>query len=63
MSKDANRKSFPTVAQMVDEWRSKGFDVKVVWCKEGQKEMGVKPEEREVFTIPAYYRTYTGEKK
>ncbi len=37
-----NRKDFPEVANLVDTLRRQLGDVKVLWCKEGQKELGTR---------------------
>lgn len=60
MTRDSNRQAMPTVAAFVDEIRAQGFEVRVIYAKESGKELGKKPQEREVFTVPANYRKPAG---
>jgi len=50
-----NRAAMPQVADIVDQIRAQGLDVKVIYAAENGKELGRKPEYREVFDIPRDY--------
>lgn len=44
------RADFPVVTNFADELRAQGFDPRIVWAIEGDKEIGpVPPEEREAY--------------
>lgn len=44
MSRADNRAAMPLVAAMVDEIRATCPDAKVLWVKEGDRELGKRPE-------------------
>ena len=44
MTRADNRAAMPLVAEMVDEIRRAYPDAKVLWVKEGDREMGKRPE-------------------
>lgn len=56
----SNRAAMPAVAQLVDEIRAQGVSVRVIYAQEGGQERGRKPEDKEVFDIPANYRKPAG---
>lgn len=59
-----NRAAMPAIASFVDELRAQGLEVKVIYAAESGKELGRKPEYREVFDIPEdYLRPAGGWKK
>lgn len=60
MSRDNNRNAMPIVAAFVDEIRKQGLEVRVIYASENGKELGKKPQDREVFDIPANYRKPAG---
>lgn len=39
-TRQSNRDSFPTIAQIVDEIRAQGIDVRVLWASERGKTVG-----------------------
>lgn len=52
MSRDQNRASMPLAAEMIDEIRASYPDAKVLWVKEGERELGKRPTlEPEYFEI------------
>ena len=51
----SNRAAMPVVASFVDELRAQGLNVKVIYAAENGKELGRKPDYREVFEIPRDY--------
>lgn len=60
MSRDNNRTAMPQVAAFVDQIRAQGVEVKVLYASENGHELGKKPQDREVFDIPANYRRPVG---
>ena len=40
-----NRKDFPEVAKLVDALRRQLGDVKVLWCQEGHRQLGTRPDD------------------
>lgn len=44
MTREANRAAMPLVTEMVDMIRASYPDAKVLWVKEGDREMGKRPE-------------------
>lgn len=38
--KEQNRKDFPLCAQWIDEMRMLFGEIKIKWCKEGNKQIG-----------------------
>lgn len=60
MTRDNNRNAMPTVAALVDQLRAQGIEVKVLYAAENGRELGKKPQDREVFDIPANYRKPVG---
>ena len=40
-----NRKDFPEVANLVDTLRRQLGDVKVLWCQEGHRQLGTRPDD------------------
>lgn len=43
MSRDQNRASMPLAAEMIDEIRASYPEAKVLWVKEGERELGKRP--------------------
>lgn len=54
-SASSNRQAMPTVAQMVDDIRAMGIEVRVIYAAEKGKELGKKPEGENAFDIPRNY--------
>jgi hypothetical protein len=44
MSRDSNRAAMPLAAALVDEIRATCPEAKVLWIKEGDRELGKRPE-------------------
>lgn len=51
MSKADNRANMPTVAQIVDELRAQGIDVKVLYASEAGKTIGKKTTGENAYTL------------
>lgn len=41
----------PTIAQIVDEIRAQGIDVRVLWASEGGKTVGRKPQQENAYPL------------
>lgn len=46
-----NREQFPRIAALVDDLRKQGIDVTVKYCKEGNYELGLKPNIKKIGVI------------
>jgi hypothetical protein len=51
----ARRAAMPLVGAMVQEWRTLFPNLTVIYASENGIEVGKKPQDTEVFTIPANY--------
>jgi hypothetical protein len=49
--RQSNRESMPTIAQIVDEIRAQGIDVRVLWASEGGKTVGRKPQQENAYPL------------